>query len=226
MRSHSLRITITAVFYRISSIFFPFCLIVELTISEEDKFDILEEADLRDVISNRKKQKMEIPESSPLQRPEDDELRRTQQQLKDVTEKMEIMRQEMLALQSGGVVRYALGFDPVEFNKLKFTESLQWVTTNLVVSMKQEMENFPEYFRCIKEIGNVMEIGNKACAGYNRGVGCCSKWHTYFRNTGHREKEELRLHCCVLCMEALGVLSGHPLIKCPWIMATTWINIQ
>jgi hypothetical protein len=175
---------------------------------------------LRDVIDTKKRKMMQEAGG-------DDELIATQLALKQVTEKMEKMRQEMIVLQSDGVVRYALGFDPVEFNKLKFTESLQWVTTTLVSSMKQEMENFPEYFRIIKQLGNVSEIGNKACAGYNRGSSCRKKWHTYYRHTGHRDGvEELRLHCCVLCMEALGVLSGHPLINCPWIKAVTWCTIQ
>lgn len=192
-----------------------------MTISDTEKFELTETADLRDVIVERsKRQKM-------AQAGGDDELIATQLALKQVTEKMEKMREQMVALQSGGEVRYALGFDPIEFNKLKFTESLQWVTTNLVVNMKQEMENYPEYFRIVKQIGNIVEIGNKACAGFNRGSSCRKKWHTYYRHTGHRDgAEELRLHCCVLCMEALGVLSGHPLINCPWIKAVTWCTIQ
>jgi hypothetical protein len=139
---------------------------------------------------------------------------------------MKKMEEEMAALQNGAVARYALGYDPVEFNKLKFTESLQWVLINLVVNMKQEMENFPEYFKIFEQIGDVAEIGNKACAGFNRGSSCHKKWHSYFRQSENRGVEELRLHCCVLCMEALGILSGHPVIDCPWIKATTWNAIQ
>jgi len=163
-----------------------------------------------------------------LEQSQNDELVATQRQLKQVTEKMEKMREEMIALENGGRVRYALGFDPVEFNKLKYTESLQWVTTYLVVNMKQEMENYPVYFRCIKEVGNVAEIGNKACAGYNRGASCRKKWHVFMRHTGRGGggSEELRLHCCALCMEAMGVLCGHPLIDCPWIKMSTWIAIE
>ncbi len=155
-----------------------------------------------------------------------DELLATQLALKRVTDELDTMKKKMTALERGEV-RYALGFDPVEFNKLKFTESLQWVTTTLVANMKQEMENYPEYFRFVKEIGNVTEIGNKACAGFNRGSVCRKRWHSYIRHTGHREEaEELRLHCCVLCMEALGILSGHPIINCPWIKAVTWSAIE
>lgn len=179
----------------------------------------METSDLRDIISEKtKRQKMA--------KTGDDELIATQLQLKQVTEKMLKMEEEMAALQSGVVERYALGFDPVEFNKLKFTESLQWVSVNLVVNMKQEMENYPEYFQIVKLIGNISEIGNRACAGFNRGSSCHKKWHCFFRQRGNGGVEELRLHCCALCMEALGVLSGHPVIDCPWIKAVTWHKIQ
>jgi hypothetical protein len=156
-----------------------------------------------------------------------DELIATQLALKRVTDELETMKRKITALENGGETRYALGFDPSEFSKMKFTESLQWVTSTLVASLKQEMENFPEYFKIVKEIGNVVEIGNKACAGYNRGYPCRKKWHTYIRHTGQRDGgEELRLHCCALCMEGLGILSGHPLINCPWIKLDTWNNIH
>ncbi len=192
---------------------------VEINLTEEEIDDLSEQIDLREVILD-KRQKMAEPGSS-------DELVATQQALKRVTNELETMKRKITALESGGEARYALGFDPIEFNKLKFTESLQWVTSTLVVNLKQEMENFPEYFRMVKEIGNVMEIGNKACAGFNRGSACRKKWHTYWRQTGHKDGiVELRLHCCVLCMEGLGILSGHPVINCPWIKLDTWNRIH
>jgi len=192
---------------------------VELSITEAEKVELMETSDLREVIVEKSKRPKMAKEG-------DDELVATQRALQQVTEKMMKMEEEMAALKSGVVDRYALGYDPVEFNKLKFTESLQWVTVNLVVNMKQEMENFPEYFRIVKLIGNVSEIGNRACAGFNRGSSCHKKWHTFYRQCGNRGVEELRLHCCALCMEALGVLSGHPVIDCPWIRAVTWFNLQ
>ena len=130
------------------------------------------------------------------------------------------------SLQHKGGIWYTLGYDPVEFNKLKFTEWLQWVSTNLVVSMKQEMENFWDYFRCVYQINRIQDLSNKACIGYNHGAICQKKWHTYLHPSGCRGVEELCLHCCILYMEAMGVLSGHPLINYPWIKAYTWSNIQ
>lgn len=190
-----------------------------MSITEAEKLELTGSVDLRDVIVEKsKRQKMARSGG-------DDALIATQLALKEVTEEMEKMREKMDALENGGLVRYALGYDPVEFNKLKYTESLQWVSTNLVVAMKQEMENHPEYFRFAKQIGSVAEIGNRACAGFNRGSSCRKKWHTFYHQTHRGGAEELRLHCCVLCMEAIGVLSGHPLIDCPWIKAETWNSI-
>jgi hypothetical protein len=157
-----------------------------------------------------------------------EELQATQRQLKKVTEEMEKLREEMITIQTRGGVRYALGYDPAELNKMKFTESLQWVTTTLSIRMKSEMEKFPEYFRFTQLIGGISDIGNKACAGYNRGIPCRNKWHTFVRYAANRkpETEDLRLHCCALCMETLGVLTGHPLVECPWTREATWSVIQ
>ena len=156
-----------------------------------------------------------------------DELVATQQRLKKVTEEMEKLREEMIILQTRGGIRYALGFDPGEFIKMKFTESLQWVTSTLTPKMRDEMAKYPEYFRIIHLIGNISDVGNKTCAGYNRGSPCRTKWHTYNRPTGaYSGVDELRLHCCVLCMEALGIISGHPLVECPWINQATWSIIH
>lgn len=158
---------------------------------------------------------------------ERDELLATQVALKRVTEEMEKMRQDMLVLQNRGVVCYALGYDPESFKKMKFTESLQWVHTTLSVRLKKEVEKYPEFFRLTKLIGGVKDVDGKACAGYNQGVPCRKKWHIFNRQTGrYNGVEELRLHCCALCLEALGTICGHPLVNCPWIKESTWSVIN
>jgi len=35
-------------------------------------------------------------------------------------------------------------------------------------------------------------------------------------------KNEIRLHSCTLCMEALGTASGHNVLNCPWILQNNW----
>jgi hypothetical protein len=195
-------------------------------IDESERFEATESDDLRSKLNTGVlKRKMA---SGSADDDVKEELQATQRQLQKVTEEMEKLREEMITIQARGGVRYALGYDPAELNKMKFTESLQWVTTTLSIRMKSEMEKFPEYFRIIHLIGDISDIGNKACAGYNRGIPCRNKWHTFNRAATNRkpESEDLRLHCCALCMEALGILSGHPLVECPWTREATWSIIQ
>jgi hypothetical protein len=35
-------------------------------------------------------------------------------------------------------------------------------------------------------------------------------------------KNELRLHACTLCIEALGAAYGHTVLDCPWILKKNW----
>ena len=37
-------------------------------------------------------------------------------------------------------------------------------------------------------------------------------------------KNELRLHACTLCIEALGAAYGHTVLECPWILKKNWIE--
>ncbi len=201
---------------------------VEFNINDAERFDLREVADLREIIveAESKKRKMDQTKSE-VATGSDDELIATQLRLKKVTEEMEKLREEMVILQNRGGVRYALGFDPGEFIKLKFTESLRWVTTILMPRMKEEMTKYPEFFRIVQLIGNSCDVGAKACAGYNRGSPCRSKWHTFSRQTGaYSGVEDLRLHCCALCLDALGLISGHPLVECPWINESSWSIIN
>jgi len=36
------------------------------------------------------------------------------------------------------------------------------------------------------------------------------------------KKNEIRLHSCTLCMEALGTATGHSVLNCPWILQINW----
>ena len=36
------------------------------------------------------------------------------------------------------------------------------------------------------------------------------------------KKNEIRLHSCTLCMEALGSAVGHNVLNCPWIQQKNW----
>ena len=42
------------------------------------------------------------------------------------------------------------------------------------------------------------------------------------RLTTSTRRNELRLHVCTLCLEALGSANGHSVLDCPWIMKKNW----
>ena len=86
-------------------------------------------------------------------------------------------------------------------------------------------------------------LGYRACARYNRGEECnLGKWHLTHKPDGlwtsngarrrHEQdqpgpeppskRNELRLHICTLCLEALGSAVGHSVLNCPWIKKENW----
>ncbi len=91
-------------------------------------------------------------------------------------------------------------------------------------------------------------LGIRACARYNRGEECTlGKWHSTYKsesnwpsnrasrmeslqqdqgnNSKHKHsnrRNELRLHVCTLCLEALGSANGHCVLDCPWILKKNW----
>ena len=100
------------------------------------------------------------------------------------------------------------------------------------------MEGRWEVFKILKP-SDMRSI--KTCAAYNRNENCTQgKWHTsskrisimdriskdqsFRRPTQHGNgyREELRVHSCTLCMKALGILSMHNVLECPWIYEDGW----
>ncbi len=50
------------------------------------------------------------------------------------------------------------------------------------------------------------------CSGFNRGGSCTSRWHVHDRpakNNPALRFKDLRLHCCALCYEGLGVRGSY-----------------
>ncbi len=158
-----------------------------------------------------------------------------------ITSKLEVLRNEIYELRqekirsgSTNTDKSALGFDVKEFLSISPTKSLKWVTTTLAPRLKQESNKFPSYFASIKLMAMPAEMVYWTCAGYNRGTKCQSKLHVYERpdwernQTNHtsRNHMEVRLHCCTLCYDGLGVLSEHRMIDCPWLKESNWIEIR
>ncbi len=94
-------------------------------------------------------------------------------------------------------------------------------------------------------------MGIRTCARYNRGEICnLGKWHATHKSNSlwscndarqrinkgssqeniqdlqqpeqHGRRNELRLHACTLCLEALMSINGHSVLNCPWIQKKNW----
>ncbi len=154
----------------------------------------------------------------------------TQEELKKVTDEVKELREELAKLREEAKEKVAeeevfeMGFKLNEFMAMSQTKALQWVTNVLAVRFKQRIEKCSSYFRPIMQLGGQSEMDARTCAGYNRGGNCHSKWHVY-EKYGQRAYTEVRLHCCTLCKDALGVMCEHRLIDCPWLKKSTWIEI-
>ncbi len=148
-----------------------------------------------------------------------------------LTKEMQVLREELHNLrqevvQSGAAdtTEAALGFNKAEFLAMSATKSLQWVTSTLAPKLKQECNKYPSYFGAIRVMAMPAEMVVWTCAGYNRGSKCKEKWHVYDRPKS--SSSDIRLHCCTLCYDGLGVLSEHKILDCPWLKESTWIEIR
>jgi hypothetical protein len=163
------------------------------------------------------------------------ELSVTKERLERVTEEMEGMRSEMEILRNAQPNTqttapkkiFALGFIPSVVLTKNNVELLKWVTEVLTPKMKERMALTPNYFRVVEDVAGVEAVGIRTCPVFNRIERCALKWHHHTKITrAGRERADLRLHCCTLCMEALGIICGHPLLRCPWIFEDTWRRIS
>lgn len=174
---------------------------------------------------------MEQPSPSPLETALVTELVATKQRLERVTEEMEGMKKEIVtfraATTSKPVTRtFALGFIPSIVLAKSNVELLKWVAEVLSISMKRRMEVHRDHFKVITTVKGCEAIGARTCPIYNRIEHCSLKWHQMIKTTKTgRQRTELRIHCCTLCLEAMGIICGHPLLKCPWIYEDTWKDI-
>lgn len=157
------------------------------------------------------------------------ELVETKQRLSIVTEQMEGMRSEIDQLRMANprpLKIFALGFIPTLVLAKSHVDMLKWVADVLSPNMKKRIESHGDHFSIISTVTGVDTVGVRTCPIFNRVEYCALKWHhmTKMGKSG-RSRSELRIHCCTLCMEALGIICGHPLLKCPWIYEDTWKKI-
>lgn len=157
------------------------------------------------------------------------ELAETKQRLERVTKEMEGMKSEIDTLRMvtpRPLKIFALGFVPSVVLAKPNVELLKWVAEVLAINMKKRMDNHLNHFKVLEAVTGIDAVGVRTCPVYNRIEYCSLKWHQMSKKTKTgRSRMELRIHCCTLCLEALGIICGHPLLKCPWIYEDNWKKI-
>jgi hypothetical protein len=51
-----------------------------------------------------------------------------------------------------------------------------------------------------------------------------SNHHQSLSTESFTKRNEIRLHACTLCLEALMTINGHSVLNCPWILKKNWNN--
>ena len=220
--------------------------------SNEDLFDKKELRKRKDKKRQHKQREKEecTRESFKKMKDEIDELRRKEteraKELEQLKKKIDKRNEEMTDKETEKEIEYALGFNKDTYLSKGFIESAQWIRNTLAKSMIEKMldEQNRERFEVLVTSKKASAyLGVRACARFNRGEECSSgKWHTtqkieaiWTKNgTNHPERlanrnveqaqkrNELRLHICTLCLDALGSANGHSVLNCPWILIKNW----
>ncbi len=193
---------------------------VELHISNTEKNDLIADADLREKIVGTRKRK-----ANEMAGQDQAVYEKLNNELRVLREEMFTLRQEVIRSGLTETDEAALGFSKEEFLAMSPTKSLQWVTTTLAPRLKQESNRFRPYFSAVRLMAMPAEMVVWTCAGFNRGTQCKAKWHIYER-PNQSSNGDMRLHCCTLCYDGLGVLSEHRLLDCPWLKESNWIEIR
>ncbi len=206
-----------------------------MEIPENEVRDLLEEGIVvgNEVVHSKKKKKRKsgapvVP--MPTGTPAKDELTETKERLEKVTQEMEGMKSEIESLKMSNAPRplriFALGFIPSLILAKSHVDMLKYVSDVLSINMKMKMESYRGHFRVIESVSGVESVGIRTCPVFNRIEYCALKWHHMSKVTrSGRTRADLRIHCCTLCLEALGIICGHPLLRCPWIYEDTWKKI-
>ena len=134
----------------------------------------------------------------------------------------------------------ALGYDEKTYLSMGFINWAIWITNTIATKMTEKMEENVERWEPFKKMHTSSIVGTP-CATFNRGEPChLGKWHTASRKRNVKQRlnnpfpsrqinpsiqssnEELRIHACTLCLKSLGVMSGHSVVNCPWILEKNW----
>jgi len=154
-----------------------------------------------------------------------DEMRKTIKKLTSVNDNKPVKK-------SSNKNKYALDFDPEEYLSLGFIASANWIAEKIAKNMRERMMKADGRWEAFKKMRNSEMRSMVPCVSFNRGEGCrLGSWHTTLKKMSSTEhdisrrtltREELRVHCCTLCLKALGVLCTHSVIDCPWTLEENW----
>lgn len=176
-----------------------------------------------------------------------DELRKKENERSKEIEELKKMIDEKELSQQIYETEYEFGFDKNEYLSKGFIESAQWVQnclSKLMLEKMNEEKNKLRFANFVIAKNSSKNNGYRACARYNRNEECnLGNWHLTHRPEGlwtahgmqrqsgqqgyhprqaQIKKNELRLHVCTLCLEALGTAVGHRVLDCPWLLKKNW----
>ena len=175
---------------------------------------------------------------------ESDELTKVKADLKKKDKEMQELKDEMEKMKRYAANNaFAFEFNVERYKQMCFIDSAVYAAKDLKAAMKDRMKKSLGYFEPYQLVRGCKQVNAKTCARYNQGAPCYDQWHVNQKLERKPEQstsaeaqmapkkrwtnqEELRLHCCVLCLEALEIICGHPLVRCPWIKEQTWTKIE
>ncbi len=181
-------------------------------------------------------------------RDELDELRKREaERTRELDElKKKIEEQERKKTNRDVQPEYEFEFRKEDYLNRGFIESAKWIKDELSKKLMERMldvNNKKRFETILLSKRASSHLGARTCARFNRGEPCQQgKWHTTHRPDAlwtrhgalqHAEddvlerdqpgrRNEIRLHACTLCLEALGAAYGHSFLDCPWILKKNW----
>ncbi len=218
---------------------------------DADYEDLLERRDVRRKKEKKRHHKSakdrdeSAKESFKKMKEELDELRKKENERSRELDELKKMigEKEIQSSQS----EFELGFDKNVYLSKGFIESAQWIQNCLAKRMVEKMNedsNKEKFSKLVVAKNSSTNIGYRACARFNRSEVCdLGKWHLSHKpdglwtthgmqrrrdcldkqsGTNQTRRNELRLHVCTLCLEALGAAMNHCLLDCPWILKKNW----
>jgi hypothetical protein len=199
---------------------------------EDEKMEVLQQKDSRGK-KERKKVQKKLKEKEASGKSEMKKMKAQMAEMQKLVDEMKKEKAEGKVLHTKG---FALGFSKEEYLSLGYLPSAQYVNNTIAANLLEKLEK-TDKFPILKKL-NFQVTGVRTCAKYNRGEDCkLGKWHSSPKrrnqNLNDREtyspmnstqpaREELRVHGCTLCSDAMGIVSGHPVLECPWLDEDTW----